>query len=95
MQIGKTHKRWWDFGGGVFTKDNIYGQDSRKNWNSSPIIEEWFGFDLVLGTIHLRRRQIFTIFDPYPPNLASGIDVGPTFINFWFFLGPTALLEST
>ena len=22
-----------------------------------------------LGTIHLRRRQIFTIFDPYPPTI--------------------------
>ena len=21
------------------------------------------------GTIHLRRRQIFTIFDPYPPTI--------------------------
>ena len=27
--------------------------------------------------------------------LASGIDVGPTFINFGFFPCPTALLEST
>ena len=27
--------------------------------------------------------------------LASGIDVVPTFINFGFFPGPTALLEST
>ena len=23
-----------------------------------------------LGTIHLRRRQIFTIFDPYPPTIS-------------------------
>ena len=23
----------------------------------------------TLGTIHLRRRQIFTIFDPYPPTI--------------------------
>ena len=23
----------------------------------------------ALGTIHLRRRQIFTIFDPYPPTI--------------------------
>ena len=30
------------------------------------------------------------------PTLASGIDVGPTFINFGiFFAFPTALLEST
>ena len=26
---------------------------------------------IVLGTIHLRRRQIFTIFDPYPPPVGS------------------------
>ena len=26
---------------------------------------------LMLGTIHLRRRQIFTIFDPYPPTVGS------------------------
>ena len=25
----------------------------------------------VLGTIHLRRRQIFAIFDPYPPQQPS------------------------
>ena len=25
-----------------------------------------FVFGLYIGTIHLRRRQIFTIFDPYP-----------------------------
>ena len=24
---------------------------------------------LMFGTIHLRRRQIFTIFDPYPPTI--------------------------
>ena len=24
------------------------------------------GYQLTLGTIHLRRWQIFTIFDPYP-----------------------------
>ena len=24
-------------------------------------------FKLQQGTIHLRRRQMFTIFDPYPP----------------------------
>ena len=24
---------------------------------------------MTLGTIHLRRRQIFTIFDPYPPTI--------------------------
>ena len=29
-------------------------------------ITHWV-FDFPLGTIHLRRRQIFTIFDPYPP----------------------------
>ena len=29
-----------------------------------------FFFILIsLGTIHLRRRQIFTIFDPYPPTI--------------------------
>ena len=26
---------------------------------------------LQLGTIHLRRRQIFKIFDPYPPTIAQ------------------------
>ena len=26
-------------------------------------------FTAGLGTIHLRRRQIFTIFDPYPPTI--------------------------
>ena len=26
---------------------------------------------LQVGTIHLRRRQIFTIFDPYPPPVGS------------------------
>ena len=28
-----------------------------------------FNTKLTLGTIHLRRRQIFTIFDPYPPTI--------------------------
>ena len=23
----------------------------------------------IFGTIHLRRRQIFTIFDPFPPTI--------------------------
>ena len=27
------------------------------------------GLPFILGTIHLRRRQIFTIFDPYPPTI--------------------------
>ena len=31
----------------------------------------------------------------YIHTLNSGIDVGPTFINFGFFPDPTALLEST
>ena len=31
-------------------------------WTGKPIIN-------LLGTIHLRRRQIFTIFDPYPPTI--------------------------
>ena len=37
------------WGVGVFTKDNIYGKDSGKNWNSSPFIEDWmiWFFDLV------------------------------------------------
>ena len=25
--------------------------------------------DVAKGTIHLRRQQIFTIFDPYPPTI--------------------------
>ena len=28
---------------------------------------------LTLGTIHLRRRQIFTIFDPYPPTIGAAV----------------------
>ena len=28
------------------------------------------GQSLYMGTIHFRRRQIFMIFDPYPPPLA-------------------------
>ena len=28
-------------------------------------------FSMELGTIHLRRRKIFTIFDPYPPSVVS------------------------
>jgi hypothetical protein len=28
-------------------------------------------FVVYYGTIHLRRRQIFTIFDPYPPPVGN------------------------
>ena len=36
--------------------------------NSQPVIDNYERLLLTLiGTIHLRRRQIFTIFDPYPP----------------------------
>ena len=30
--------------------------------------DNW-GSEIIQGTIHLRRRQIFTIFDPYPPTI--------------------------
>ena len=40
----------------------------------SPLSWHKSDFDfwpLALGTIHSRRRQIFTIFDPYPPTVGS------------------------
>ena len=43
-----------------------------KNLASWPIVLS----KLKNGTIHLRRRRIFTIFDPYPPPSAN-------FSNFW------------
>ena len=53
--------------------------------NSIPIITQdvtkWFSDLLVLGTIHLRRRQIFKIFDPYQKkphaDVLNGWSLGP------------------
>ena len=38
-----------------------------KLWFSEDCITEFFGNVLLLGTIHLRRQQIFTNFWPLPP----------------------------
>ena len=38
-----------------------------KLWNNRPLIAKVQAAVHVLATFHLRRRQIFTIFDPYPP----------------------------
>ena len=37
-----------------------------KTFLGTKIIQE---MNYALGTIHSRRRQIFTIFDPYPPTI--------------------------
>ena len=41
---------------------------------------------ITLGTIHLRRRQIFTTFDPYPPHMEVKVAVLNTISQNFNFL---------
>ena len=44
-------------------------------------------YHIILRTIHLRRRQFFTIFDPYPPIVGSFLV--QSISKFGKFLTPT------
>ena len=49
----------------VYSTDKLLIGEVNTNTNESGTCP----FYLILGTIHLRRWQIFTIFDPYPPTM--------------------------
>jgi len=60
----------------TFVTSNIFRCESVKMIDVTKNSDErdpWWPLDFRLsehiGTIHLRRRQIFTIFDPYPPTI--------------------------
>ena len=54
--------------------DRYYmGDETNLRWRVCKFCDLFRIYELYvicfLGTIHLRRRQIFTIFDPYPPTI--------------------------
>ena len=47
---------------------------SLKTVDENSVVAHFSGIEklgdfFLIGSIHLRRRQIFTIFDPYPPTI--------------------------
>ena len=66
------------FSGAIFSMVTSSLCGLKTSWNTfvSKVKNIWFSYSVsahnrnfVFGTIHLRRRQIFTIFDPYPPTI--------------------------
>ena len=50
-------------------KSFFYGMKSDQAKSINLLLSNHFRVVISFGTIHLRRRQIFTIFDPYPPTI--------------------------
>ena len=66
------------FFGAIFSMVTSSFCGLKTSWNTfvSKVKNIWFSYcvsahnrNFVFGTIHLRRRQIFTIFDPYLPTI--------------------------